>query len=114
MSEDTKPAVDLLSGDAGEEAEVPPSAKDMAAKYSIGDDDDIDKLEGEILHDINETAPSNPSHNTLLQTSNDLQEITQTKKKKKQIETSPPSQLEPTPSSTLTAITLPKCPMIQL
>ena len=49
MSESTK-AVDLLSGDGGEEVAVPPvSAKDVAAKYSIGDDDDnIDKLEGKI------------------------------------------------------------------
>lgn len=52
MSEDTKPAVDLLSGDDGggeEAAEVSPTsyAKDVAAKYSI-DDDDIDKLEGKI------------------------------------------------------------------
>ncbi len=53
MSEDTKPAVDLLSGDGGEEAAVPPmSAKDVAAKYSIGDDDDIDKLEGKIFRYI--------------------------------------------------------------
>ena len=52
MSEDnnsTKPAVDLLSGDGSKEEEVavPPASADVA-KFSIDDDEDIDKLEGKI------------------------------------------------------------------
>ena len=61
MSDDsTKPAVDLLSGDGSEEeAAVPPASAD-AAKFSIDDDEDIDKLEGKIDQDTrNENCSMN-------------------------------------------------------
>ena len=51
--ESTKqPAVDLLSGD--EDAAVPSASTDAdeAKKFSIDEDEDVDKLEGKIYQDI--------------------------------------------------------------
>lgn len=49
--ESTKqPAVDLLSGDGSEEAAMLTDA-DEAKKFSIDDDEDVDKLEGKICQD---------------------------------------------------------------
>lgn len=62
MSDDsTKPAVDLLSGDGSEEeAAVPPASAD-AAKFSIDDDEDIDKLEGNYSDDDDDDVDRNIS-----------------------------------------------------
>eukprot|EP00984_Skeletonema_dohrnii_P033009 scaffold28327_cov78-Skeletonema_dohrnii-CCMP3373.AAC.1 len=53
MSDSTKPVVDLLSGDGdgSEEAAVPPEASADVAKYSIDDDEEFNKLEGNYSDD---------------------------------------------------------------
>ena len=60
MSEEERstkqPAVDLLSGDGSEEAAMLTDA-DEAKKFSIDDDEDVDKLEGKIYQDIDELFP---------------------------------------------------------
>eukprot|EP00985_Skeletonema_marinoi_P017770 scaffold9839_cov157-Skeletonema_marinoi.AAC.5 len=56
MSDSTKPVVDLLSGGDGdsEEAAVPPKASADVAKYSIDEDEEYNKLEGNYSDDDEE------------------------------------------------------------
>ena len=64
--ESTKqPAVDLLSGDGSEEAAILTDA-DEAKKFSIDDDEDVDKLEGKIRQeDIDECSLQIFHHSSL-------------------------------------------------
>lgn len=64
--ESTKqPAVDLLSGDGSEEAAMLTDA-DEAKKFSIDDDEDVDKLEGKICQEDIDECPLQIFHHSSL------------------------------------------------